>query len=259
MSFDVSADAYNRFMGRFSEPLARQFADLADLGDLGDRPGGRRVLDVGCGPGALTSQLVQRLGAGEVAAVDPSESFVEAARLRFPDVDVRRGTAEHLPFDDDAFEAAFAQLVVHFMADPIAGLAEMSRVTRPGGLVLACVWDHADGGAGPLSPFWKAIRSLDPDASSEAHLMGTQQGQLAELFAQAGLADVDSPTLTVRVGFATFDEWWEPYTLGVGPAGAHVAGLDDAQRERLRARCAELLPAAPFEVAARAWCVRARV
>ena len=137
MSFDVSADAYMRFIGRYSEPLAVLFADLAEVGP------GQRVLDVGCGPGALTAELVRRAGARAVSAVEPSGSFVAAVRERLPGVDVRQSAAERLPFADDAFDAAMAQLVVHFMADPVLGLREMGRVTRPGGAVAACVWDHA--------------------------------------------------------------------------------------------------------------------
>ena len=144
MSFDVSADAYTRFMGRYSEPLAARFADLA-----GVRPG-QRALDVGCGPGALTAELADRLGAGEVCAVDPSESFAAAARERLPGSTVGVAAAERLPFPDRTFDAALAQLVVHFMADPVAGLREMGRVTRAGGVVGACVWDHG-GAHGPLS------------------------------------------------------------------------------------------------------------
>ena len=148
MSFDVPADAYDRYMGRYSRQLSAQMADLA-----GVRPGDR-VLDVGCGPGALTAELVTRLGPDAVAAVDPSEPFVAAARQRHPGVDVRRASAEQLPFVDDSFDVAIAQLVVHFMADPVAGLAEMARVTRPDGVVAACVWDHASE-QGPLSHFWR--------------------------------------------------------------------------------------------------------
>ena len=129
MSFDVSADAYLRFMGRYSEPLAARFADLAGI-----RPG-QRVLDVGCGPGALAAELVSRVGAGAVSAVEPSASFVAAARDRLPGVDIRRSPAEQLPFGDGVFDAAMAQLVVHFMTDPVAGLREMGRVTRPGARV----------------------------------------------------------------------------------------------------------------------------
>ena len=153
MSFAVPAASYDRFMGVYSAKLAPKLADLAGVA------AGQRVLDVGCGPGALAAELVSRLGAGAVTAVDPSDTFVEAARERLPGVRVERAQAERLPFPDDAFDAALAQLVVHFMADPVAGLREMARVTRTGGVVAACVWDHA-GGQGPLSAFWDAARVL---------------------------------------------------------------------------------------------------
>jgi SAM-dependent methyltransferase len=251
MSFNVSADAYARFMGRYSEPLAVQFADLAQV------QAGDRALDVGCGPGGLTAQLVKRLGSGAVSAIDPSGPFVAAVRAQFPEVDVRSGVAEHLPFPDDSFDLALAQLVVHFMADPVAGLREMARVTRPGGLVAACVWDHA-GRGGPLSMFWRAVHDVDPGAPGEAELAGAREGHLAELCEAANLDNIEPALLTVNVAFATFDDWWEPFTLGVGPAGAYVTQLDEARRDVLRERCAELLPPAPFQVAASAWCVRAR-
>lgn len=249
MSFAVAADAYDRFMGRYSTRLAAGFADLAGVRR------GQRALDVGCGPGALTGELVARLGADAVAAVDPSEQFVAAARERYPGVDVRRAAAEELPFPDGEFDIALAQLVVHFMADPLGGLREMARVTRPGGVVVACVWDHA-GERGPLSLFWTAARQLDPGAPDESGLAGAREGQLAALFAAAGLLDVRGTELAVQVEHPTFDEWWEPYTLGVGPAGTHVAGLDGAQRAELRERCRDLLPDAPFTIQARAWAAR---
>ena len=245
MSFEVGADAYGRFMGRYSEPLAAKFVAVAGLAP------GDRALDVGCGTGALTAQLVQKAGA--VSAVDPSEAFVAAARSRLPAVDVQRAAAEQLPFPDDAFDIAFAQLVVHFMADPVAGLREMARVTRPGGTVAACVWDQA-GGGGPLTTFWKAVKELDPQARDESGLAGAREGHLAELFALAGLHEIESTVLTVRSTFANFDEWWEPYTLGVGPAGEYVQGLDSSQRDALRARCAASLPGeGPLEITAAAW------
>jgi len=251
MTFNVTADAYARFMGRYSEPLAVLFAELAHM-----RPG-HRALDVGCGPGGLTAQLVERLGADAVSAIDPSDPFVAAIRARFPEVDVRRGVAEHLPFSDDSFDLTLAQLVVHFMTDPVSGLQEMARVTRPGGLVAACVWDHA-GGGGPLATFWRAVHDMDPRARGEAELAGVREGHLAELCEAAGLKRIEPTSLTVKVRFATFADWWEPFTLGVGPAGAYVTQLDEARRDVLRTRCAQLLPPAPFEVAASAWCVRAR-
>jgi SAM-dependent methyltransferase len=246
VSFEVSADAYLRFMGRYSEPLAVRFADLAGVG------GGQRVLDVGCGPGALTAELARRAGPDAVSAVDPSDAFVAAVRERLPEVDVRRSAAEQLPFPDDAFDAAMAQLVVHFMTDPVAGLREMGRVTRPGGAVAACVWDHA-GGRGPLTEFWRAVRELDPAAGDESNLAGVRQGDLARLFAQAGLGGARVATLTVRVRHDGFEQWWEPFTLGVGPSGAYVASLDAGRRAALRERCRGLLPAGPVEISATAW------
>jgi SAM-dependent methyltransferase len=251
VTFNVSADAYARFMGRYSEPLAVQFATVAQV------RAGQRALDVGCGPGALTAQLVQRLGTAAVSAIDPSASFVAAIRARFPGIDVRSGIAEQLPFPDAGFDVALAQLVVHFMTDPVSGLAEMARVTRPGGRVAACVWDHA-GGSGPLAVFWRAVHDVDPAARDESGLAGAREGHLAELCEAAGLNQITPTTLTVRVGFSTFADWWEPFMLGVGPAGAYLTQLDQGRRDRLRTRCAELLPAAPFEVAASAWCVVAR-
>jgi len=248
MGFNVGARSYDRFMGRYSNGLGSQMADLAGI------TAGQRALDVGCGPGALTRELVARLGADAVAAVDPSESFVAAARERNPGVDVRRAAAEELPFADGEFDAALAQLVVHFMADPVAGLKEMARV---GGVVAACVWDH-QGGQGPLGVFWDAVRSLDPDARDESDLAGAREGHLAELFAQAGLGELEQTVIAVDVEHETFEEWWEPFTLGVGPAGAHVSGLAPGDRDRLRELCRELLPAAPFTVTARAWAVRGR-
>jgi SAM-dependent methyltransferase len=246
VSFDVSAAAYSRFMGRYSEQLATEFAQLLGVRD------GDRVLDVGCGPGALTWQLVQRLGAAAVSAVDPSESFVAAVRDRIPGIDVRRAAAEQLPFEDGRFDRTAAQLVVHFMTDPVAGVAEMARVTCSGGLVAASVWDHG-GGAGPLTVFWNAVKTLDPDAPDESGLAGAREGHLAALFEQAGLRSVESTLLTVHSGFAGFDEWWEPMTLGVGPAGKYVAGLDEEHLSALQAQCAKLLPQGPFEIAASAW------
>ena len=249
MTFNVAADAYDRFMGRYSIPLAPRFAALAGV------VAGQRVLDVGCGPGALTAELVLRVGAAAVDAVDPSEPFVAAARERHPGVSVQRASAEHLPFADRMFDAALAQLVVHFMADPVAGLREMARVTRRDGVVAACVWDHA-GGRGPLSGFWDAARELDPDVADESQLAGAREGHLGELFDAAGLREIEETSLEVSAEHPTFDEWWEPFELGVGPAGASTARLDPERRAALRERCRERLPDAPFVVTARAWAAR---
>jgi SAM-dependent methyltransferase len=251
VSFDVAADAYARFMGVYSEPLADRFVELLDL------RAGQRVLDVGCGPGVLTARLASRLGASSVVAIDPSAPFVEATQRRVPGVEVREGLAENLPFADDSYDLTVAQLVVHFMSDPVAGLAEMARVTRSGGRVAASVWDHA-GGRGPLTTFWEAVRELDPQARDESGLPGVREGHLAELFRQAGLGDIQPGSISATVGFDSFEQWWAPYTLGVGPAGSYVAGLDDRDRDALKRACQARLPAAPFEMHATAWTVLAR-
>ena len=252
LSFNVGADAYDRFMGRYSSPLAPQFADFAGVA------AGYRVLDVGCGPGALTTELVSRLGPNTVSAVDPSEPFVAAVRERLPGVSAQRASAEELPFEDRAFDATLAQLVVHFMANPVAGLGEMARVTREDGVVAACVWDHA-GSLGPLSVFWRAARELDPDVEDESQRAGAREGDLGQLLQEAGLHEIEEGALSVSVGHESFEEWWEPFTLGVGPAGGFTTALDATRQAQLRERCRQMLPAAPFVITAGAWVARGLV
>jgi SAM-dependent methyltransferase len=249
VSFFVGADAYDKFMGRYSTPLAPKLADFAGV------EGGQAVLDVGCGPGALTGELVRRLGPAAVSAIDPSETFVAAAQERHPEVSVQRAAAEQLPFRDQTFDATLAQLVVHFMTNPVAGLREMARVTRNQGVVAACVWDYG-GGQGPLSLFWDAARELDPEVLDESQLAGARQGHLAQLLGEAGLGQIEEGILSVEVKHPTFDEWWEPYALGIGPAGAYTAGLEAERRAALREQCRKRLPAAPFSLTARAWAAR---
>ena len=244
----VAADAYDRYMGRYSAPLAPLLADFARV------ESGQRVLDVGCGTGALTTELVRRLGPADVTAVDPSEPFVAAVVERFPGVAAHRAPAEELPFPDASFDAALAQLVVHFMADPVAGIREMGRVTRPGGGVAACVWDFTGGS--PLDVFWAAAQALDPQVEGEAHLAGAREGHLAALFEQAELREVEDGALTISVEHATFEDWWEPFTLGVGPGGVYVAGLASEGVERLREECRRRLPDPPFVLTGVAWAAR---
>lgn len=248
MTFEVSAEAYGRFMGRYSEPLGARLLEL-----VGVNPG-HRVLDVGCGTGALTALLISQLGPGCVSAVDPSEAFVSEMRAQFPEVATELASAENLPFEDEAFDRSLAQLVVHFMTDPVVGLSEMARVTMPSGVVAASVWDHA-GFGGPLTVFWQVVRSLDGAAPDESQLPGAAKGSLAELFVAAGMPGATATSLSVGVVHQSFDEWWQPYTLGVGPAGAYVTKLDAQSQIELREECRRRLPAAPFTIEATAWTV----
>jgi SAM-dependent methyltransferase len=238
VGFNVTGDAYDRFMGRYSRLLAPQLADFAGVS------AGERALDVGSGPGALTAVLVERLGAQDVTAVDPSAPFVDALRERLPGVEASQAPAEDLPFGDGEFDVALAQLVVHFMQDPVAGLREMARVTKPGGVVAACVWDHA-GERTPLAVFWTAARDLDPGARDESGLAGAREGHLGELMREAGLTEIEETLLEVPFGPATFDEWWEPFMLGIGPAGEYATSLEPGALAALRDRARELLPEAP--------------
>ena len=252
MRFAATADAYDRFMGRYSVHLAPSFVDFAQVSP------GQRVLDVGCGPGALTTELVKRLGASLVDAVDPAEQFVAAAAERHPGVDVQVAAAERLPFSAGEFDAALAQLVVHFMEHPVQGLAEMARVTRDGGTVAACVWDHA-GKRSPLAPFWDTVQKLDPTAPDESRLAGGHQGHLTELLSETALTDVVEEAIPVRVEHHSFVEWWEPFTLGVGPAGAYLTSIDLDRQAAVRAGCLAMLGSGPFTIQARVWAARGYV
>jgi SAM-dependent methyltransferase len=251
VTFDVAGDAYDRFMGRYSRPLAARFADWLEVVP------GQRAVDVGCGPGALTGVLVERLGAEHVRAVDPSPPFVEACRERFPGVDVRQGAAESLPFEDATCDVAAACLVVHFMTDPVAGVAEMGRVTRPGGRVGATVWDLA-GSRAPMWPLWEAVAELEPSHPGEREFPGGSRTALVDILAAAGLRDVESVELEVTVHHPGFEEWWEPYLQGVGPAGDAVAALGPDGRQRLEEVLRRRLGDGPFDLTAVAYAARGR-
>jgi SAM-dependent methyltransferase len=247
--FDVAGDAYDSFMGRWSRMLAPRLADFAGIRS------GQRVLDVGSGTGMLTAELVARVGSANVVAVEPSASFAAIMRRRFPNIEFHRAPAERLPLADATFDAALAQLVVHFMDDPTAGLREMARVTRPGGIVATCVWDFA-GGRDALADFWAPARMLFAGTDDESGLAGTRDGHLRELMSAAGLHDVDQATLTVQLSVATFDEWWAPFERGVGPAGVYLATRSPEEREALRRACLARLGAGPLTFTGTAWAAR---
>lgn len=251
MAFDVAADHYDRYMGRYSEPLADELLKAAPVAR------GERALDVGCGPGALTVRLAERLGQRQVAGADPSVTFVEAAQARLPDADIRLASAEGLPFANDAFDAVYAHLVVPFMADADAGVAEMRRVGRPGARIAVTAWDHAGGG--PLADFWRAAREVDAAAPDESGHRGAHEGDLVAVLVDAGLEQVRPAVLQVDVVHARFEEWWEPYTFGVGPAGDYLRRLGSEQRSAIEARARARLGCGPITVIGRAWCAVGRV
>ena len=252
-TFSAPGAAYDVFMGRYSRPLAAQFADFAGIAQ------GQHALDVGCGPGALTAELVGRLGAGNVAGCDPSPPFAAACRERNPGVDVRAGSAESLPFEDEGFDAVLAQLVLHFVSDPDRAAAEFIRVARPGAVLAACVWDLS-GGMQLLRSFWDAALSVDPDAPDEGATMRfARQGEIVDWLVAAGLDGVREGVLTVSSGYRDFDELWTSMLAGVGPVGSYCAALPDAGRDDLRSAWFELLgaPSGAFELTAKAWAGRA--
>lgn len=254
MSFDATRSAYDRYMGRYSDQLAVTF-----LSFTGGDPG-QRALDVGCGPGALTHALATGLGASHVAAADPSESFVAACTERVPGADVRRAAAADLPWEDATFDLVVSQLVLNFLPDAEAGIAEMLRVTQPGGMIAACTWDYADGMT-MLRTFWDAARELDPESPDEARTMRfSTERELADVWEKAGLSDIRTRSLEVSAEYADFDDYWLPFTLGVGPGGAYTASLDEGQLERLRNACFRRLgaPEGAFTLTARAVAVSGR-
>jgi SAM-dependent methyltransferase len=248
-SFQASGEAYDAFMGRYSRSLAGPFADGVGVS------AGQSALDVGCGPGALTGVLVDRLGVESVSACDPSEPFVAACAAGHPGVDVRLGRAEAIPFDDDSFDVALMQLVLHFVSEPDHAAAELRRVVRPGGTVGACVWEFGSG-MQMLRQFWEAAVAVDPDAPDEVRVMHFgRQGEIAELFERAGFLEVTESTLAVASTYTDFDELWAGFLLGIGPAGAYLLTLPEDHRAALRTELFAGVgsPTGAFSLDATAW------
>jgi ubiquinone/menaquinone biosynthesis C-methylase UbiE len=255
VQFTAPAEHYDRFMGRYVPRLAVALADVAGVAP------GMRVLDVGCGPGGLTRELASRVGADHVAAIDPAEQFADACRERNPGADVRVGGAEDLPWDDAGFDAALSSLVIGFMRDADAGAREMARVTRPGGVVAECMWDIPGGGMQMLSSFWRAVRAVDPAAEGEQARVGVHEGDIAEVLARAGLEDVQAGTLDTGAHYEDFDDFWEPFTFAVGPAGTYLSKQPPDKQDAIRREVFSLLgePSGPFDLDARAWYARGTV
>jgi SAM-dependent methyltransferase len=253
VSFDVGTAAYGRLVGRYTPALARTFCDAVGV------PEGHTALDVGCGSGALLSELARRLGTDRVAGVDPSEPFLAQARAAVPGADVRLAAAEALPFEDDAFDLVMSQLVVNFMTDAHQGVSEMLRVGRRA--VAACTWDYAEGMT-MLRAFFDAALELDPDAPDEGRTMRyCSPAELRALWEDCGLREVTTGELMVTADYADFDDYWLPFPHGPGPSGAYARSLDVAQREALRLALFRMLgsPVGTFTLSARAWFVRGLV
>lgn len=251
------AVGYDRLMGRWSRrlaPLLIRFGGLAD---------GDRVVDVGCGTGSLTFELPRHARLAAIEAIDYAAPYVAHAQglNADPRITIRQGDACALPFPDDAFDRAFSQLVLQFIPDAQRAVAEMKRVVRPGGVVAACVWDMF-GGSPQQRMIWDAAGVIDPDAAAPRNLFRplTAPGEMEAAWRRAGLIAVEQTSLLIRMEFESFDDYWTPYLMGEGPAGAYVAGLDPPKRAELahHVRRAYLAnrPDGPRSCACVAWACR---
>lgn len=247
--------AYERYMGRWSAPVAAVFVERLGVS------AGRRWLDVGCGTGVLAAAVLAAADPQDVTGLDPSPGFVARARQRVDRVRFTVGTATALPFPDGRFDATVGGLMLNFVPDPAAAVAELARVTGPGGVVAAYVWDYADG-MGMLRSFWDAVVRLDPAAAALDEAVRfplCRPEPLRALWTGTGLEDVALGEIEVPMVFADLDDYWLPFLGGQGPAPAYVASVDDARRAALRDLLAERLPTADdgsIPLTARAWTVR---
>ena len=247
--FGGSSDAYDRFMGRYSTQLASAFADFSGV------RAPQRALDVGAGTGALTDELVGRLGEENVAAAEPSPDYSATLRTRFPQVDVRQAPAEELPWEENGFDSALAQLVVVFLNDAPLAARELARVTRPGGVVATCMWEV--DGVEMMNALNEIRRRLRPGGWSPATEY-RDEASLRRLFEEAGLRDVETTRLEASVEYETVDELWEPAIRVGGPGGPAVDSLTPEQLVVGRAIFEEALgnPAGRYSLTGRAAAVR---
>ncbi len=248
--FVGSSEAYEQFMGRYSRQLATPFAEFAGV------QSGMRVLDVGAGTGALTEQLIARVGAGLVAAAEPSPDYTVALQARCPDIDVRQVAAEELPWDAGSFDVTLAQLVVSFMRDAHQGARELARVLRPGGTAAACMWEL--DGMDMTNAMREVRRQLQPGEEPVSATAFRTEQSLRELFEGAGLADVEATVIEVSVTYASVDELWGPAIRVGGPGGPAIDRFSPEQLERGRSVFDTALgsPTGSFTLGGRAAAVR---
>jgi len=257
--FTMSA-GYERFMGRWSRILAPAYVAFAGVKD------GDRVLDVGTGTGALASAMEAATKFSQIVGIDPSEGFISYAKKNAKSSRSRFevGDAQALQFKDASFDHTMALLVMNFIPDHNKAIAEMRRVTRPQGVVSACVWDY-NAGMQMLRFFWDEVVALDPAMApkDERHMKLSREGQLAELWKKAGLVNVQEKPLVIEQAYTSFNDYWGPFLKGAGPGGAYVVLLPDERRQRLETRMRKRLLGdrgdGPFVLKAQAWCVRGEV
>ncbi|MCW5656206.1 MAG: methyltransferase domain-containing protein [Burkholderiaceae bacterium] len=251
-------DPYERYIGRWSRRVAPRFLSwLAAAPDL-------RWLDVGCGTGALTAAILDHAQPKSVSAVEPSDGFLATAAQRLgARAQLQKGSAAQMPLPDASMDVTVSGLVLNFTPEPPLALAEMARVTAPGGTIAAYVWDYADG-MQLIRRFWDAARALDDKAAALDEALRfplCRPEALAALFEATGLHRVQTGALEIETRFVDFDDCWQPFLGGQGPAPAYVATLDEAARARLRAELRTRMPARPdgsIVLSARAWSVRGR-
>ena len=260
MSIWASGSPYEQYVGRWSRLVAREFLDWLAV------PDGSQWLDVGCGTGALSEAILHQAAPDGLVGCDPSEGFLAHARAEIVDARVRfeQADARALPFEDRQFDAVVGGLMLNFVPEPERALAEMTRVTRPGGTTAVYVWDYA-GEMQLMRQFWDAAAALDPgarDLDEGIRFPICQSAPLARLFEGAGLEDVRTRSIDVPTVFRDFDDYWSPFLGAQGPAPSYVMSLDEPRRDALRDRVRASLPAAEdgsIHLRARAWAARGAV